>query len=117
VPARRAAALVAIARAMTDGALHLEPGSDVAAARQGLIAIDGVGERSATQIVMRALYWPDAFTASDPALRRAAGMSNPRELHLRAEQWRPWRAYAALHIQLAPAPADPSPRGLPLQHE
>lgn len=117
VPARPAAALAAVARAIVDGVLRLEPGSDVAAARRGLLAIDAIGERCATQIVMRALYWPDAFTASDPALRRAAGVLNPRELHVRAERWRPWRAYAAMHLRLASLTPEPELRRLPLQHQ
>jgi AraC family transcriptional regulator of adaptative response / DNA-3-methyladenine glycosylase II len=101
VPLRRASALAAVARAMADGMLRLEPGGDIEAARRGLLAVEGIGERCATTIVMRALYWPDAFPASDPALRRAAGVSNPRELHARAERWRPWRAYAAMHLRMA----------------
>lgn len=109
VPPRRASALAAVARALSDGTLRLEPGSDIEAAKRGLLAIEGIGDRCATTIVMRALYWPDAFPASDPALRRAAGVANPRELHARAEQWRPWRAYAAMHLRMA--------GGLPLQHE
>jgi AraC family transcriptional regulator of adaptative response / DNA-3-methyladenine glycosylase II len=100
VPSRRAAALVAVARAMVDGTLTLEPGSDPFAARRALLALEGVSERSATTIVMRALYWPDAFPAADPALRRAIGVTSPAELRARAERWRPWRAYAAMHLQL-----------------
>jgi len=49
---------------------------------------------------MRALYWPDAFPLSDRALQQAAGVSTPRALRARAEKWRPWRAYAALHLWL-----------------
>jgi 3-methyladenine DNA glycosylase/8-oxoguanine DNA glycosylase len=40
---------------------------------------------------MRALGDPDAFPASDLVLRRAAAEMNP-------ERWRPWRAYAAMHL-------------------
>jgi AraC family transcriptional regulator of adaptative response / DNA-3-methyladenine glycosylase II len=47
---------------------------------------------------MHALGWPDAFPASDRALQRAAGVNSPRLLLARAEQWRPWRAYAAIHL-------------------
>jgi AraC family transcriptional regulator of adaptative response / DNA-3-methyladenine glycosylase II len=43
---------------------------------------------------MRALGWPDAFPAGDLVLRRKLG-AKPGEA---AEQWRPWRAYAAMHI-------------------
>jgi AraC family transcriptional regulator, regulatory protein of adaptative response / DNA-3-methyladenine glycosylase II len=100
LPSRRAAALVAVARALVDGLLTLEPGSDPFAARRALLALEGISERSATTIVMRALYWPDAFPFADPALRRAAGVTSPAELRTRAERWRPWRAYAAMHLQL-----------------
>ena len=100
--ARRAAeTLTAVARALTEGRLHLEPGHDVATTHRTLLAIDGVTERLATAIVRRALRWPDAFTASDRALQRAAGAASAAELRARAEQWRPWRAYAAQHLLLA----------------
>ncbi|HMG18111.1 MAG TPA: Ada metal-binding domain-containing protein [Gemmatimonadales bacterium] len=38
---------------------------------------------------------PDAFPGSDRRLQRAAGVTGARALLARAEQWRPWRAYAA----------------------
>lgn len=47
---------------------------------------------------MRALYWPDAFPTTDRTLRRAAGVKSVSALVARAEEWRPWRAYAALHL-------------------
>jgi AraC family transcriptional regulator of adaptative response / DNA-3-methyladenine glycosylase II len=96
----RAEAVVAVARAMVDGGLRLQPGSDVVATHRALLAIEGVGERLATIIVMRALYWPDAFPTADAALQRAAGVSGRRELREYAERWRPWRAYAAQHLWL-----------------
>ena len=96
----RALALAAAARAIADGHLVLEPGSDVVAAHRALLAIDGVSDRLATQIVMRTLYWPDAFPISDRTLQRAAGVSGPGTLRVLAERWQPWRAYAALHLWL-----------------
>jgi AraC family transcriptional regulator of adaptative response / DNA-3-methyladenine glycosylase II len=65
--------------------------------------ITGIGDRLATTIVTQALCWPDAFPASDAALQRAAGLSSVLELRERAEAWRPWRAYAAMHLWLADA--------------
>jgi AraC family transcriptional regulator of adaptative response / DNA-3-methyladenine glycosylase II len=100
VTPRRAGALATAASAVAAGRLALDPGSDVVAAHRALLAIDGVGERVATQIVMRSLYWPDAFPAADRALQRAAGASGPGTLQSRAESWRPWRAYAAQHLLL-----------------
>ncbi len=101
VPRRRAAALVEVARRLRHGDLRLEPGENATMARRRLLEIDGLGDRLATTIVMRALQWPDAFPFSDPALRRAAGAAGRRELRARAERWRPWRAYAALHLWMS----------------
>ncbi|HJR50526.1 MAG TPA: AlkA N-terminal domain-containing protein, partial [Gemmatimonadales bacterium] len=110
VSRRRAEAVAAVARAMAEGGLRLQPGSDVVATHRALLEIEGVGERSATIIVMRALYWPDAFPTADPALQRAAGAASRRELREQAERWRPWRAYAAQHLWLEeePSPVIPS---------
>jgi AraC family transcriptional regulator of adaptative response / DNA-3-methyladenine glycosylase II len=110
VPPRRAGAVIALARMVAGGTLRLEPGSDVAATRRVLMEIDGVSDRLATTIVMRALHWPDAFPVSDRGLQRAVGISSPRVLRDQAEKWRPWRAYAALHLWLhdsAPSPSAP----------
>jgi AraC family transcriptional regulator of adaptative response / DNA-3-methyladenine glycosylase II len=106
VPPRRAVALVAAARAMVEGRLSLDTGGDVPAAHRALLAIDGISDRVATRIVMRALYWPDAFAATDRALQRAAGASGPGTLRRLAERWRPWRAYAALHLSLGGSAAE-----------
>jgi len=86
VPRRLAATVTALARAVMTGAIRLEPGSEVEATRRALLDLGGIGEHLATQIVMRALYWPDAFYTRDLTLQA------------RAEAWRPWRAYAALHL-------------------
>jgi AraC family transcriptional regulator, regulatory protein of adaptative response / DNA-3-methyladenine glycosylase II len=99
VPARRAEALASLAQAVVDGALRLEPGSEVPGTLEGLIRIPGVDARSATAIVMRALHWPDAFWASDHELQRAAGVRGSEALRRMAERWRPWRGYAAAHLQ------------------
>jgi AraC family transcriptional regulator of adaptative response / DNA-3-methyladenine glycosylase II len=101
VPPERARAIVAVAHAIASGAIRLEPGRDIAATHRALVETEGVGQRLATMIVMRALYWPDAFPASDPALQCAAGARSRRELQELSERWRPWRAYAAQHLWLS----------------
>ena len=63
-----------------------------------LLALPGVGSWTAQYIAMRAFGEPDAFPAGDLVLQRAAGCRNARELEERAEAWRPWRAYAAIHL-------------------
>jgi AraC family transcriptional regulator of adaptative response / DNA-3-methyladenine glycosylase II len=100
IPRSRATAAVEVARLVADGTLRLEPGSDAAETRGALTEIPGVGDRVATTIVMRALSWPDALSITDGALQRAAGVSTARELSAHSERWRPWRAYAAMHLWL-----------------
>jgi AraC family transcriptional regulator of adaptative response / DNA-3-methyladenine glycosylase II len=95
---RQSELIVAVARAMAEGAIRLEPSADLGTARRALA--DLVGERLASTIVMRALYWPDAFPITDRTLQRAAGVSTAQALRVRAERWRPWRAYAAVHLWL-----------------
>jgi AraC family transcriptional regulator of adaptative response / DNA-3-methyladenine glycosylase II len=98
VPRRSAVTLLALARAVAVGSVRLTPGSDVPATQRALLAIPGLSDTQATAIVMHALHWPDAFPAFDFSLQRAAGASTPRALATRAEAWRPWRAYAAVHL-------------------
>ena len=100
VPRRKAETINSVARAIEDGSLQLAPHSPLAGTHQALVQNHGVGDRLATTIVMHALGWPDAFPASDRALQRAARVASPRQLLAQGEQWRPWRAYAALHLWL-----------------
>jgi AraC family transcriptional regulator of adaptative response / DNA-3-methyladenine glycosylase II len=100
VAPRSADAIASIARAIANGTLVLEPGSDVVMTCEALMEIGGISNSLATEIVMRTLLWPDSFPTSDRALQRAAGASSSSDLRVRAEEWRPWRAYAALHLRL-----------------
>lgn len=99
VPAAAAETLVALAREVASGRIKLEPHRDLTATYQALLAIEGMSKQSATTIVMRSLTWPDAFNAADPALQAATGESTVAGLNAKAEQWRPWRAYAAQHLR------------------
>jgi AraC family transcriptional regulator of adaptative response / DNA-3-methyladenine glycosylase II len=97
VRASTAASLVTIARAVAGEELRLEPGADLAATRRALTEI--VGDGMANAIATRALYWPDAFSPHDRALQRATGVTSAKALRALAEPWRPWRAYAAIHLR------------------
>jgi AraC family transcriptional regulator of adaptative response / DNA-3-methyladenine glycosylase II len=61
----------------------------------------GIDESTANYIAMRAFGEPDAFPSREPALRRSlAGLKpivSPAQAIALADQWRPWRAYAAMH--------------------
>jgi AraC family transcriptional regulator of adaptative response / DNA-3-methyladenine glycosylase II len=96
--------IVALARALADGALRLEPGADLETTLARLRAIRGVGEWTAHYLGMRALGWPDAFPAADVGLMKALGAATPRAAVEAAEAWRPWRAYAAIHLWRTLAP-------------
>jgi AraC family transcriptional regulator of adaptative response / DNA-3-methyladenine glycosylase II len=101
VPRARADTIRALARAVCDG-LRLEPGADLESVVGGLKEVAGIGDWTAHYVAMRALGEPDAFPEDDLGLRRAlAGGGAPvsrLELRRRAEAWRPWRAYAAMHL-------------------
>ena len=92
----RAATAVALAKAVMGGLLadDHDPESQMAALRE----ISGIGDWTASYVAMRALRWADAFPAGDLGLRKAAGNLTARELLAVAERWRPWRAYAAMHL-------------------
>ena len=94
----RARAIVALAREVASGALRLDPLAPVDATLAALQALPGVGPWTAQYIAMRALAWPDAFPHPDVAVLKAMRQrSAPRALQL-SEAWRPWRAYAVLHL-------------------
>jgi AraC family transcriptional regulator of adaptative response / DNA-3-methyladenine glycosylase II len=94
----RAACVSALANAVASGALKLEPGADVGVMLPRLLALPGIGDWTAQYIVMRALRSPDGFPAGDLWLRRAAGDLSVAKLTRLSERWRPWRAYAAMHL-------------------
>jgi len=97
LPKARAATLVALAVAVRDG-LQLAPGMPVEETMAKLQAIPGIGPWTAQYLAMRALSWPDAFPASDLGVLHALGMEDEAASLARAEAWRPWRAYATLHL-------------------
>jgi AraC family transcriptional regulator of adaptative response / DNA-3-methyladenine glycosylase II len=97
IPPSRARAIHELAERVAGGRLSLEPGADPATVCRQLMEIVA-DERLATMIVMRTLGWPDAFPDDDPTLLRATGVKDPRKLEARARSWRPWRAYAAMHL-------------------
>jgi AraC family transcriptional regulator of adaptative response / DNA-3-methyladenine glycosylase II len=105
MPRQRAAAIVALARAAAADPGLFQPGRGLDATIVRLCALPGIGAWTAQYIAMRALREPDAFPAGDIGLLRAlatpAGRPSVAELAARAEAWRPWRAYAALHLWAA----------------
>jgi AraC family transcriptional regulator, regulatory protein of adaptative response / DNA-3-methyladenine glycosylase II len=96
MPRRRAETIRTLARAVVLKEVMLERGPSLEESIRALCALPGIGPWTAHYIAMRALREPDAFPAGDLILRRKAGNVTERELVRRAEQWRPFRAYAAM---------------------
>ncbi|MFI5014423.1 MAG: AlkA N-terminal domain-containing protein [Hyphomicrobiales bacterium] len=102
VPKARALALSSLATAVAADPQIFGPARGLEEAVAKLRSLAGVGEWTAQYIAMRELREPDAFPAADIGLMRALAVGGrrptPAELLARAEGWRPWRAYAALHL-------------------
>jgi AraC family transcriptional regulator of adaptative response / DNA-3-methyladenine glycosylase II len=103
MPRARAQAVTSLATALAADPAIFSPGASLEAAITKLRALPGIGEWTAQYIAMRELREPDAFPAADIGLMRALAMPDGRrptssELLTLAERWRPWRAYAALHL-------------------
>ena len=98
---KRAETIIALAKAISRGELLLEPGNRVEGTLRQLRAIPGIGEWTAQYIAMRGLSWPDAFPHTDLGIMKALGERNPKKVLAMTEKWRPWRAYAALHLWAA----------------
>jgi AraC family transcriptional regulator of adaptative response / DNA-3-methyladenine glycosylase II len=103
MPRARLTAVTSLATALVADPAIFSPGASLDAAIAKLRALPGIGEWTAQYIAMRELREPDAFPAADIGLMRALAMPDgrrptPSELLTLAERWRPWRAYAALHL-------------------
>lgn len=94
----RARAIIALARAVADGRIRLAPSVDVQDTIARLRELPGVGEWTAQAIAMRSLHWPDAFPAGDAGVLKALKQRQAAQSTRIAEQWRPWRAYAVMHL-------------------
>jgi AraC family transcriptional regulator of adaptative response / DNA-3-methyladenine glycosylase II len=109
MPGARARALIALAEAISADPLIFSRSASLEQAIAKLRALPGIGEWTAQYIAMRELREPDAFPAADVGLLRALADASgrrpsPDQLLARAERWRPWRAYAALHLWAAGMP-------------
>ena len=105
MPLRRRAALVALAAAVSDGQLTIDAGATTAGLHEELRSLPGIGPWTTAYVAMRALGDPDVFLAGDLGVLRSArrlGLPDrPRPLAERAQAWRPWRAYALMHLWAA----------------
>ncbi|HEY0197937.1 MAG TPA: AlkA N-terminal domain-containing protein [Rhodanobacter sp.] len=117
VTTARAATIRGMAQALIDGRVDFraEQSLDEFVARW--IPLPGIGEWTAHYMAMRVLSHPDAFPAADLILRRVAA-GNAAELSTKAlnelaEAWRPWRAYAVMHLWRSASDTAPAKRSKP----
>jgi AraC family transcriptional regulator of adaptative response / DNA-3-methyladenine glycosylase II len=99
IPGARAETIRQLARAAATGALRLTASAPFDETRAGLVSLPGIGPWTAEYIALRVLRDPDAYPAGDLGLRNAGATL------ARAEAWRPWRGYAAVHLWTAGAGA------------
>lgn len=95
----RAETIRRVAKAVLAGDVHFDNAQDPGEFCDALKSIRGIGDWTAQYVAMRVLKNPDAFPASDLGLIKAIRYPDrvtPKELETLAEDWRPWRAYAAM---------------------
>jgi AraC family transcriptional regulator, regulatory protein of adaptative response / DNA-3-methyladenine glycosylase II len=97
----RARTIIELAGALTRGEVRLDPSVNVTATLDQLRSVPGIGEWTAQYIAMRALAWPDAFPHADLGVMKALRETSARRVLVAAERWRPWRAYAVMHLWAA----------------
>jgi AraC family transcriptional regulator, regulatory protein of adaptative response / DNA-3-methyladenine glycosylase II len=98
----RGIAIASLARALVEHPCILSPLNRVEDTIKSLCALPGIGEWTAQYIAIRALGEPDAFPHTDLGLLRSMEkLGEPltkTQLESRSQIWRPWRAYAAMHL-------------------
>lgn len=108
----------ALAAAVVEGRLSFAAGQRLEDVVAAATALPGIGPWTAHYIAMRALALPDAFPAGDLVVQQRLGADagiarlTERATEARSRAWRPWRAYAVLHLWHLPAdpvPAHPVP--------
>ncbi|WP_460991314.1 DNA-3-methyladenine glycosylase family protein [Sinomonas soli] len=97
----RARTVRALAQALADRS-HSPGDTALRLTREELLAVPGVGPWTADYLEVRTGK-PDAFAPGDLVLRRALGGISAAEAARRAEAWRPFRAYALVHLWTATA--------------
>ena len=101
IPKSRAVTLRAAAAAVHAKELTFQAGQNLNSFVERATSLPGIGLWTAHYVAMRALNHPDAFLSGDLVVQKILGNGqrlSERETLIRAEHWRPWRAYAILHL-------------------
>ena len=94
----RARSILGIAHAVASGSIALDVAVSIDQVLARLKELPGFGDWTVHYFAMRVFGWPDAFPHSDLGILKALKTKNPRQALALAENWRPWRAYAAMHL-------------------
>lgn len=97
----RAATLRGLASAVLRGEVGFQAGQRLDDFVKNFTVLPGIGDWTANYVAMRALSHPDSFPAGDLVVQQALGAGKRlgiRETEMRSQSWRPWRAYAVLHL-------------------
>ena len=98
----RCRTLRTVARALLDGEVDFRPEQTLDEFVERWTSLPGIGPWTAHYVAMRALAHPDAFPADDLVLQKMlpgnGARMTARALDAHAQAWRPWRAYAVMHL-------------------
>ncbi|WP_218220002.1 Ada metal-binding domain-containing protein [Nesterenkonia sp. Act20] len=114
LPARSISTVRIAAQALASGELQLHQGADTRALHEQLTAMPGIGQWTASYLMLRVLGDPDVWMTGDVVLVTGAkklGILDPdlnkaaahRALQTHAQRWSPWRSYAAMYLWKAAA--------------
>jgi AraC family transcriptional regulator, regulatory protein of adaptative response / DNA-3-methyladenine glycosylase II len=102
MPRARAETIRRVAQLVARGDLDLSGDAPADDTLGTLAEVPGIGPWTLAYVSMRALGDRDAFMVGDLGVRKGFEVlglgSTPKEILARAERWRPWRAYAVMHL-------------------
>jgi 3-methyladenine DNA glycosylase/8-oxoguanine DNA glycosylase len=101
MPRARANALHSLAVEHSSGRLDFEGVTELDSFLERLGSIPGIGPWTVQYLAMRTLSWPDAFLPTDLGVKKALSDLDERAIVALAQSWRPWRAYAVMHLWLS----------------
>jgi len=100
IPRTKQATLKTVARAILDQRVKLTADQSFEMFRENFLALKGIGEWTVHYVAMKGLGMVDSFPATDlgviKALTKKGRAPTKKEIKETAEQWRPYRSYAAL---------------------
>jgi AraC family transcriptional regulator, regulatory protein of adaptative response / DNA-3-methyladenine glycosylase II len=110
MPRARGRALIGLCAALAADDIALDRGADRHDVRRLLLDLPGIGPWTADYVALRALGHPDVFLPTDIGIRDAllAARRDPAVAAEQAEDWRPWRSYAQLHLWHSLTPRTPT---------